>query len=85
MKASIALLGASAQLGWGLVAPVPSPTNAAAGEVDLYGFTPKPTTVARLHPDLLKRQGAGQTLLGYVSYFIAHQTSSALLITSGTT
>jgi len=67
MKTSVALLGAAARLGWGLVAPVPSPTDHAVGELDLYGVTPKPTTLALLHPGLAKRQGAGQSLIGYVS------------------
>lgn len=65
MKAHIALLGAAAQLGWGLVAPGPSPTDTATDEVDQEGVTPKPTTVALLHPGLAKRQ-AGQSLIGWV-------------------
>jgi hypothetical protein len=72
MKSYFALLGAVGQLGWGLVAPVPSPTDTATGEIDLYGITPKPTTLALLHPGLAKRQ-AGQSLLGYVSQFFPHK------------
>jgi hypothetical protein len=75
MKTYIALLGAAAQLGWGLVAPVPSPTDTAAGEIDLYGITPKPTTLALLHPGLAKRQ-AGQSLIGYVSSLIPYKVAS---------
>ncbi|KAE9976494.1 hypothetical protein EG328_002610 [Venturia inaequalis] len=66
MKFRIALLGAAAQLGWGLVAPGPSPTDTVTDGIDLYGITPKPTTVALLHPGLAKRQ-AGQSLLGWVA------------------
>jgi hypothetical protein len=84
MKPYVAVLGVAAQLGWGLVAPLPSPTDAATGEIDLYGITPKPTTLALLHPDLAKRQGAGQTLLGYVSQPFAHP-KPPMLMTSGVT
>lgn len=65
MKSHIALLGALAQLGWGLVAPGPSPTDTATDGIDLNGISPKPTNVALLHPGLAKRQ-AGQSLLGWV-------------------
>lgn len=65
MKAHIAIFGATAQLGWALVAPASSSTDAALGKADLSGVSPKPTTLAILHPDLAKRQ-AGQSLLGYV-------------------
>ena len=68
MKTHVALLGA-AQLGWGLLSPVPSPTDAAMGEVDLYAISPKPTTLALLHPGLAKRQN-GQSLIGYVKFLV---------------
>jgi hypothetical protein len=85
MKPYVALLGAAAQLGWALVAPLPSPTDAATGKIDLYGITPKPTTLALLHhPDLAKRQGAGQTLLGYVCQPFGHPITP-MLMTLGVT
>ncbi|TID23733.1 hypothetical protein E2P81_ATG03300 [Venturia nashicola] len=66
MKSYLALLGTAAQLGWGLVAPGPSPTDTATDGIDLHGITPKPTTVAILHPGLAKRQ-PGQSLLGWAA------------------
>lgn len=67
MKHSFTLIGAAAQcvLGLGLNAPAPSPTDPAVDSIDLYGVSPKPTTLARFRPDLAKRQ-AGQSVLGYV-------------------
>jgi hypothetical protein len=76
MKTYIALLGASAQLGWGLLAPVPSPTDAATGQIDLFGVTPKPTTLAFLHAGLAKRQ-VGQSLMGYVSCLLLCKSQDA--------
>jgi hypothetical protein len=65
MMHSIALIGAAVPIVLALAPPIPSPTDPLIGGVNLRGFTPKPTTAA-VHPDLRRRQAAGQSPIGYV-------------------